>query len=182
MSVQTNAILRSYFNTGDKPTETQFANLIDTVTASNVRTLKYIVGVAGVTGCDHNFTSVANTTEQSIQLGGTTIIPLKSWIIGSVILCTATVSGAATATVDLGTTSGGTENGFSGINSYTVDVINVRRYSSAIVSNSISVSPKSAATDVATSVYFSATPSANWDTLTTGKWEIFITWVDNSIL
>ena len=36
MAIQTNDTLKGYFNTGDKPTETQFHNLIDTVRPSVV--------------------------------------------------------------------------------------------------------------------------------------------------
>jgi hypothetical protein len=165
MSIQTSTVLKSYFNLGDKPTEAQFADLIDTALASNIRTVKYRVGVPGITGCNHNFTSVANTTEQGVQLGGTTIIPGKCNLIQNIIHCVVGLN-TGTATTRLGTSSGGSEYGSGAVD--TTDEI------TRVATTAISAS--------ATSVYFSVTPSANWNTLTTGTWDIYITYVDNSNL
>src|SRR3990167_3707459 len=168
MSIQTNAILKSYFETLDKPTQAQFGNLIDTITSSNLKTIKYIVGVAGITGCNHNFTSVANTTEQSIQLGGTTVVPADSVPLAILIKCVDGFNGAITGVTDLGTTSGGSE--FQG--AFTVDDTN--EFYQVIPGTGVSLASNSAS-----SVYFSITPNANWNTITAGKWNIYLTYIDN---
>ena len=107
--VQSSTVLKSYFNKGDKPTEAQFGDLIDTITTNNLKTVVYTVGVAGVTGCNHNFTSVANMTEQSIQLGGTTIIPKYSIPSEITVLCITGLSGIISGDIDIGRTSGSNE-------------------------------------------------------------------------
>lgn len=133
---------------------------------NNLKTIAYIIGVAGTADCDYNFTSVANTTKQSIQLGATTIIPVYSPIIITSVLCELGLNGIITGTVDLGTTSGGTEIA-----------------SGLVVDDTGEVSSTSAVPrTTATSVYFSFSPSANWNTITTGKWQIWISYIDNSII
>ena len=105
--IQTPDILKGYFETGDHPTQAQFRDLIDTIAATNLKTIVYTVGVAGVTGVNHNFTSVANMTEQSIQLGETTIIPAKSPILSIAVHCITGLSGIIAGTSDIGYTSRG---------------------------------------------------------------------------
>ena len=129
--------------------------------------LAYTIGVAGVAGVDYNFTSVANTTEQSIQLGASNIIPANSHILSIVAKCTDGLNGAATATTDIGNTSGGDE-WMSLIDLDDTNEIN-------------SVSTQVAAKAAASSIYFSVTPDTNWDLLTTGKWKVWIVFIDNSI-
>jgi hypothetical protein len=79
MSVESSATLKSYFNTGDYPTEGQFANLIDstlnqnitggiTVNSSNVAT---VVTNANLTG---DVTSSGNTTTISASAVETAMI------------------------------------------------------------------------------------------------------------
>ena len=171
MSIQTAAVLKSYLESGDKPTQAQFIDLVDTIVASNIRTIKYTVGVAGTTGCNHLFTSVANTTEQGIQLGGTTIIPASSCVLSLIIKCVEGLSGAVTGTADVGLTSGANDY-MAAVNlDDTDEMIQFTAGSGAVL---ISAS--------ATSVYFSFTPSANWNTITTGKWTVYISYIDNSIL
>ena len=119
----------------------------------------FTIGVAGVTGCDYNFTSVANTTQQSIQLGGTTIIPASTVVASIVEQCVVALVGG-TATSNVGLTSGAGDF----ISSFSLSSLN------AITS----VSAQVAASASASSVYFSITPSANWNTLSAGKWTVKI--------
>lgn len=172
MSIQTLAYLKSRFETGDFPTQQDFIDLIETLgLQNNLRTVEYTVGVPGITGVDYNFTSVGNATEQSIQLGGTTIIPADSIVIAGspIIKCTEGLNGAITGTADIGTTAGGDQYIIAGNVDDTNEII-----ATGNVPNPISAS--------ASSVYFSFTPSANWNTITTGKWKIWITYLDNSLL
>lgn len=167
MAIQTNAVLRTYFETSDKPTQAQFIDLIDTITANNIRTLVYTVGVAGVTGVNHSFTSAANTTEQSLRLGGTDIIPLNSIPLSITAKCIDGLSGAITGTVDVGKTSGSTTY-MAAVNLDDTDDV----YRTVYTLNGDATT--------ASSVYFSMTPSANWDTITAGKWKVWVTYIDNS--
>jgi hypothetical protein len=74
----------------------------------STKTVKYTVGVYGTTGVDHNFAiGTTDHSERSVQLGSTTIIPGLARVIDVVVVCTENLStGAATATVDAGLTSG----------------------------------------------------------------------------
>lgn len=117
----------------------------------------YTVGLFGVAGCDYNFASAANTTEQSIQLGATTIIPALASVTSIIGTCSVAMVGG-TATADIGITSGSDE------------------YFAAVPLSSLnetwSSSASVVASGVATSIYFSITPSANWNTLSLCKWQI----------
>jgi len=123
----------------------------------------YTIGVPGVTGVDYNFTSVANMLEQSIQLGLVNIIPADSIVLAIRVKCTASITssaGAVTANCDVGNTSGGDE---------WISVIDMSD------GNDIqSVGTQVSAMATASSIYFSITPTRNWNTLTAGKWEITI--------
>lgn len=134
------------------------------------RTLKYSVGVPTATGVDYNFASAANANEQSIQLGGGAVIPALAKVVNVVIKCTESLStGAATSTSDVGTSSGGAQFITAGAVDDANDIAD-SDFTSIAVSTS------------ASSVYFSVDPDTNWDdaTMTTGKWEIYITYIDNA--
>lgn len=134
----------------------------------NERTVVYTVGIPGAFNVNHTFTSAANALEQSLQLGLTTIIPANSPVVSVVIKCTEAIVGAAatTAICDVGNTSGGDEI-ISMVNMETLNQI-------------LSVSAQVTASSSASSIYFSITPGVNWNTLTAGKWKIWITYNDNS--
>ena len=53
----------------------------------NAKTFRFIVGVYDETGCDHNFADDADSNPQSIQLGGTAIIPGTSRVLDAIIVC-----------------------------------------------------------------------------------------------
>lgn len=116
----------------------------------------YTIGIFGVSGCDYNFASAANTTEQSIQLGSS-IIPALSSVTSLIASCSIALVGG-TATCDIGVTSGSDEYA-SGV---ALSSLNATLSSSAAV----------AASGVATSIYFSVTPSANWNSLSAAKWTV----------
>ena len=132
--------------------------------ASNTKTVSYTIGAPGVTGVDYNFTSVANMTEQSIQLGATTIVPANSPIINIVAKCT-TAPASGNLTVDVGSTSGGDE--------YLSSLL----YSAL---NDINSGGEFQAKASAGSVYFSGTPSVNWSSFTLAVFKVWVTYSDNS--
>lgn len=137
------------------------------VSGSALKKKSYTIGAPGVAGCDYNFTSAANMTEQSIQLGATTIIPATSPVASIVARCIAGMNGAITGTVDVGLDAG-TDEYMSAVNIDDTDEITSV---SQVLTPSVS----------ATSVYFSATPDANWSTLTTWKVKVDIYYFDGSI-
>lgn len=134
----------------------------------NQRTVSYTIGVPAATGVNHNFTSAANATEQSIQIGSAAIIPANSPIVSVEVKCIEAIAGASatTALCDVGNTSGGDEI----ISALSLELLN----------ELLSVSAQVSAVSAASSVYFSITPGVNWNTLLTGKWKIWITYLDNS--
>lgn len=132
---------------------------------SYLKRLRYTVGAPAVAGCDYNFVSAANTSEQSIQLGATTVIPATS-VISSIKPQTLVSLVGGTATSDIGSSSG--DDSF--LSSIDLTLIN-SIYSGGPFSPVIGAS----------SVYFSATPSANWSGLSAWKVQIDIFYIDGSI-
>jgi hypothetical protein len=125
----------------------------------------YTIGAPGLAGCDYNFTSAANANEQSIQLGATTIIPSASPIQSIKYQTLATLVGG-TETSDIGNTSGGDEY----ISSIDMSAL-----------NTIGSAGSFPAVNGASSVYFSATPSANWNTLSLWKVKVTIYYIDGTV-
>ena len=117
---------------------------------------------------DYQFDDDAeNTTEQVITL--TNILPAYAELVGWQIRCFETVTGSASMQIDFGTTSSGTELGTG-----SPDTAN------DILGTEAAASPVLAATNAARSLYISATPGANWNTLDAGRWSLMITYVDYS--
>lgn len=176
MAIQSLATIKSYLETNDVPTQAQFVDLVDTLGASNLRTLVYTVGVAGTTGMNHNFAAgTADMLERSIQLGGTTIIPANSIPFQITVKCTETMStGAADGLVDVGRDLGTAEY----ISARNIDDINEVN---TVFTGNLTVSTIYSS---ATSVWFSVTPNVNWNdaAMTKGKWKIFISFINNSTL
>lgn len=147
------------------------SNLVNAIgTSINLRTVEYTVGVPGVVGVDYNFTSVANTAEQSIELG-LAIIPANSTPLFILAKCEIGLNGLATGTADMGSVSGGTEF----MNAANID--DTEEYGQYTSGSGISY-----AEPTASSVFFSFTPNTNWNLLTTGSWKIWISYIDNSLL
>ena len=111
-------------------------------------------------------------TEQSIQLGGTTIIPKYSIPSEITVLCITGLSGIISGDIDIGRTSGSNEY----FNTQIIDDTN--EIQKTVIGN-LAVGTEYS---IATSVFFSLTPDANWNTITSGKWKIFICYIDNSNL
>lgn len=143
-----------------------YQDQINALPATYLRKKSYTIGVADVSGCDYNFTSVANTTEQSIQLGATTIIPAAS-PVNSIVAKTLVALVGGTQTSDIGVGSG-TDEYVAGAD---LSSLNAIASCSQVITPSASTS----------SVYFSVTPSANWSLLSAGKWKVDIFYIDNTL-
>lgn len=85
MSVVTKTILKSYFNTGDKPTETQFGNLIDS--------LLHVDDAGGGSGSSVIIDSSGGSGSGAVDAGN---------LVEKIIL-----TGTSSGNVKIGTTAGG---------------------------------------------------------------------------
>ncbi len=155
------------FNPGNQTTEVYIVDESRTVIrgliaarGSVLTPFSYLIGAPGVTGVNYNFTSVANTTEQSFQLGGTTIIGANDAIVSIVVEGIDDMNGVITGTLDVGRTSGSDEY--------------ISSTPAPTSGNTISVGQTVYPSTSATSVYYSMTPSENWSTMTSGKWRITV--------
>lgn len=132
----------------------------------NTQNVTYTIGLAGVAGCDYNFTAPTNTTKQSIQLGSN-IIPANSPVTSIVAKCKDGVTGG-TAVADIGKSSGSDEY--------------ISQVSLSATDDIASISAQVVASASATAIWFSITPDANWSTLSDGKWAVSINYNNNSSL
>ena len=115
-----------------------------------------------------------NVTEQTRNLGA--IIPAYAEIVSAQVRCFETVagSGSAVMALDLGTSDGGAEI-LATADTDTANDIN---------SSAAGTAPEMPliATASARSVWINATPTANWSTLTAGRWNIMVTYRDYGAL
>lgn len=108
----------------------------------------------------------ANTTEQVITISKA--IPAYAELVSCQLRCIETVTGSATMSIDVGTSSGGDEI-LAAANTDSANDINTTAAGSA---------PELGATNAARSVYVNATPGVNWNTLNAGRWAIMLTYID----
>lgn len=135
------------------------------IAGAYLKKVSYTIGAPGVTGVDYNFTSAANMTEQSIQLGAAAIIPASSPIASIVARCTTALVGGGSSS-DVGKSSGSDEY-LSTIDLSALNAINSAGPFPALIA--------------ASSVYFSAIPDANWSTLSAWVIEVDIFYYDTTI-
>lgn len=109
-----------------------------------------------------------NVTEQTVDMGA--IVPAYAELVSAQLRCFETVagSGSAVMAIDLGTSDGGAEI-FATAN---IDTAN------DISATGAGDGPEIVATAAAKNVWINATPTANWDTLTAGRWSVMITYID----
>ena len=143
---------------------TQFTH--NGVMCSNVKTKKFTIGAPGVAGCDFNFTSAENTTEQVIDLGA--ITPALARIIDVKTVTEVAFSAAATTLVmETGTSSSGNQL----IASATILAANAITAANAATLN---ITPSATAGHV----YCAATPGANWSGIVAGKVSVYVTYIE----
>ena len=136
----------------------------------NVKTLKYTV-------LHSDFSAVANKNEQGIQLGGKAIIPALGRVLEVIAHCTVDWTGSAGDETGLGTELGNASGGAQYAASANVDDVGDLNYTAN--AGAFVVAPSASAT----SVYISCTPTINdWDELTAGTTEVYVTFVDNSVV
>ena len=116
---------------------------------------------------DYQFDDTAeDTTEQIITV--TDAIPAYAELVSLQLRCFETVTGSATMTIDIGTSSGGDEL-LTAAATDTADDLNV----TAAAAGSVL-----AATNAARDVYLNATPGVNWSTLSAGRWALMLNYID----
>lgn len=133
--------------------------------ASPVKFKTVTVGAPGVTGCDFNYASAANTTAQNKDLGE--LIPEMSLVLG--VYVQTLVTPTAALTVIGGTASAGNE---------------LVSSTALTTAGDVAVSVATTNTKVGTVLpaalhaWLKATPAANWDTIVAGKLQVVIAYVD----
>jgi len=137
------------------------------VAFSNIKTVKKTIGAVGVAGCDFNFDTAANTSEQVIDLGA--IIPALARVLDVKLHTEVAFSAAATTLVaEVGNSSSGAQFIASGT-IMAKDAIQAIAHTGAL-----NVAPAAAASKV----YVAATPGANWSGIVAGKVAVYITYIE----
>lgn len=148
------------------PNNTIYQNFDSLDIYKSVRTIKKTIGAPGLAGTDFNFTSAANKTEQSIDLGA--LIPAKARLVDVFVHCDAVFTNAVSMAVDVGTTSGGGDLIGSG------SVYSAGQIIAAANAGAFIATPSATATNV----FINATPGANWDQFTAGSMSVYVTIID----
>lgn len=134
-----------------------------------VKGVKVTIGHPEAKGVDYAYTAVGDTTEQELEIVG--IIPSMCRVIVAILKCISNCD--LTVNTDVGITGGGNEVISAGDCDDLNDIISIEGGaglgSIPILNNN-------------QSVYVNSTPGANWDTMTSGKWELYIVYVDNSLV
>ena len=149
-------------------------SVIDNINAvkgySCVKTVRKTIGGVAVQGCDHNFATAANATEQVINLG--VVVPVFARLVDVFLVTDMTFAGATTLVADVGTTSGGGEL----IASATIYAKN------AVLAAANAAAMQAAPNASGITIYVNATPGANWSNVTEGKVSVYVTYIDISDL
>lgn len=135
---------------------------------SNVKTVKKVIGGVGVAGCDFNFATAANTSEQVIDLGA--IVPANARVLD--VKTRTEVAFAGTSLSALVMETGNSSSGAQFIESATIMAANAITAANLTTMN---VAPAAAASKV----YCAATPTgANWAAVLAGKVSIYISYIE----
>jgi hypothetical protein len=137
------------------------------VQCSNVKTIKLTIGGVGVTGCDFNFVTAANTSEQIINLGA--VIPALARVVD---VKTHTETGFHANSTTLVAEIGNSSSGHEFVGSATIMALNA--VNKMAHDHFFTVAPAAAASNV----YVAATPGANWSNATLGKVAVYITYIE----
>lgn len=132
-----------------------------------IKTMKYIIGGVGITGCDFNFVTAANQNEQAIDLGA--LIPDNCRILDCFVLTTNAFTGAVSLSTKIGTSSGGTEIA-AGADIIAANAINQTAVGAGFTWVAI--------TNAHAHIWISATPGANWSNVTAGKMSVYVTVIE----
>ena len=137
---------------------------VDTVWGVKTITKTISIVPAGSTD-DFAFAANADVAEQPVDLGA--LVPAYAELVSAQIRCFEAVVGG-TMSIDLGVSTGVGDVLAAGA----TDALNE-------INTTVSGdSPKVAATNAVKNIWINATPSANWSTLTAGRYSVMVTYVD----
>lgn len=129
--------------------------------------IKVTIGFPGASGVDYVYTSVADMAEQTLEI--VDIIPSMCKLISCMVRCTSNCN------VNMQTSVGKTSGASDVLNSaYNDDLNDILSSESNIPLVLFDMSPKS--------LFINSTPTSNWDTMTSGLWEINILYIDYSLV
>jgi len=133
-----------------------------------MKTVKVTIGAVGVSGCDHNFTTAANYTEQVIDFGH--VLPARAKVVDITSVTDAAFTACTTLVAEVGASSSGAEY----VTSASIKALG------AITTMSHALSLAVAPVDAVAHVFVAATPDSGttWAALTAGKVSYYITYID----
>ncbi len=137
-----------------------------------LRTRKFTIGAVGVVGCDFNFATAANTTQQVIDLGA--IIPAFCRVRDVVFVTTTAWAGTSITafTVEAGNSSSGAQF-FADADLIAANAIGQTAVGAGFTPTAIVAT--------ASHVYIGAAPTGgNWAALLAGKASVYVTFEDVS--
>lgn len=116
---------------------------------------------------DFQFDDTAgDQAEQSVDLGA--IIPAYAEVVSVQLRCFETVTSGGAMSIDLGLAAGDAEY----LAAANIDTAN------DIDGTATGAGPKLEASNTVRKVFINATPDADWDTLTAGRWAVMVTYID----
>lgn len=132
----------------------------------SIVTKKVTIGGVGVAGCDFNFVTAANQTEQPIDTGIT--IPARARVLDAFTVTEAAFTGAVSLGITIGNATG--QNTFKA----TADMIAANAVGALAHATGFNVAPAVAAFNI----WVNGTPGANWSLVTAGKLTLYVTYLD----
>lgn len=139
--------------------------IVDVDTVWGVKTVTKTISIVPAGADDFAFVANADVAEQPVDLGA--IVPAYADILSAQIRCFEAVVGG-TMSIDLGVTTGAGDILAAGA----TDALNEINASAA------AGAPEIAATNAVKNVWINATPSANWNTLSAGRYSVMVTYID----
>lgn len=119
MSVESRATIKGYFNTGDKPTESQFGNLLDSVwmKGDSIPVDGVTYGIQTLTYGSTTTWDIANGQNAELTLTGNTTLAIVNLLVGQVLLLVVHQDGTGSRTITL---PAGSKVGYGGAGAVTL--------------------------------------------------------------
>lgn len=146
---------------------------VDAIEATNaIKTVKITVGAIGVAGCDFNFTTAANYTQQPKDLGS--IIPAKARVLDVVMFTEAAFAVATSFTIEVGNATSGAQF------IADTDMVAINAIAGCAAGAALAIAPSTSATKV----WVSAAPDSGttWAAVVAGKLIVYVTYINNSTI
>jgi len=155
---------------GKRITQSMINELIDYLEELSrsdvIKVVRKTIGYPGRGDCDYSFVSVNNSNEQVINLGY--IIPARARVVDICVITNEQWTSAVSFGTEVGSASSGAQYIVSS-DIYTTNTISAIAAGGAFATQPLAI---------ASEVYISSTPGANWDVITGGKMTVYITYLD----